>query len=137
LVWHFKRCCFFQNGTNQKRFNIRYGTEKKINENVQVFLKLLSHFIPVGDPGVGKSTLVHYLKNDPGPQQLPLFEKEDPAPFSVSSTNNHHYTHTTSDEEKNNLALGYSFVDVKDEEHEGITKKKEKKKRLVILKSIV
>lgn len=63
--------------------------------------------------------MVHYLKNDPGPQQVPKFDPEDSTPFNVSTNN---YTQTASaqlNEEKNDLALGYTFVDVKDEENEG------------------
>ncbi|KAI7876776.1 dynein light intermediate chain-domain-containing protein [Mucor mucedo] len=76
----------------------------------------------LGEPGVGKSTLVHYLKNDPGPQQTPKFDAEDATPFNVSASNN--YTHSTQqfNEEKNDLALGYTFVDVKDEENEAIAR---------------
>lgn len=68
--------------------------------------------------------MVHYLKNDPGPQQVPKFESEENQPNSsfnnVTATNNytqHHQQQRT--EEKNDLALGYTFVNVKDEENEG------------------
>lgn len=61
--------------------------------------------------------MVEYLKNDPGPQQIPKFDAEDSTPFNVSSNN---YTHSAQlNEEKNDLALGYTFIDVKDEENEG------------------
>lgn len=81
----------------------------------------------LGEPGVGKSTLVHFLKNDPGPQQLPKFdlnEEEHPASFSANPKNyaqpsNDNMTRQFQDQEKIDLALGYSFVDVKDEENEG------------------
>ncbi|GAA5814649.1 hypothetical protein MFLAVUS_008148 [Mucor flavus] len=79
----------------------------------------------LGEPGVGKSTLVHYLKNDPGPQQVSKFESEDnhnSTHFSVSATNNYTQTSTQLNEEKNDLALGYTFVDVKDEENEAIAR---------------
>lgn len=63
--------------------------------------------------GAGKSTLIHYLKNDPGPQQQ---REETPVNYHVKS----HYTpHIKTPVEENDLALGYSFIDVKDEEHEG------------------
>lgn len=78
----------------------------------------------VGEPGVGKSTLIHFLKNDPGAQQLPKFDNnEHPAPFSVNHNNyaqpSNNVASQFQDKEKNDLALGYSFVDVKDEENEG------------------
>ncbi|KAI9263502.1 dynein light intermediate chain-domain-containing protein [Helicostylum pulchrum] len=79
----------------------------------------------LGEPGVGKSTLVHYLKNDPGPQQVSKFESEDnhnSTHFNVSATNNYTQTSTQLNEEKNDLALGYTFVDVKDEENEAIAR---------------
>lgn len=66
--------------------------------------------------------MVHYLKNDPGPQQVSKFESEDnhnSTHFNVSATNNYTQTSTQLNEEKNDLALGYTFVDVKDEENEG------------------
>lgn len=79
----------------------------------------------LGEPGVGKSTLVHFLKNDPGPQQLPKFDQnEHPASFSANPKNyaqpsNDNITQQFEDQEKIDLALGYTFVDVKDEENEG------------------
>ena len=72
----------------------------------------------LGEPGVGKSTLVNYLKNDPGPQQLSNFEKEDNTPFSSAPI--HLYTPFT-EEDTSDLALGYTYVDIKDEENEGRT----------------
>lgn len=69
--------------------------------------------------------MVHYLKNDPGPHQVPKFDAEDVTPFNVSASNYTHSTHQFN-EEKNDLALGYTFVDVKDEENEGKSYKGEK-----------
>jgi dynein light intermediate chain 1 len=69
-----------------------------------------------GEPGVGKSTLVHYLKNDPGPQIPNKFEAEDDAPSKVSASNN--YTQRPTVDEKNDLALGYTFAEITDEENE-------------------
>lgn len=75
--------------------------------------------------------MVHYLKNDPGPQQLPKFENDEQeqeqqynGSKNVTATNQytHHTRRTTLDgqeQEKHDLALGYTFVDVKDEENEG------------------
>ncbi|KAG1123290.1 hypothetical protein G6F42_010687 [Rhizopus arrhizus] len=82
----------------------------------------------LGEPGVGKSTLVHFLKNDPGPQQLPKFDQnEHPASFSANPKNyaqpsNDNITQQFEDQEKIDLALGYTFVDVKDEENEAMAR---------------
>ncbi|KAI8980273.1 dynein light intermediate chain-domain-containing protein [Pilobolus umbonatus] len=75
----------------------------------------------LGEPGVGKSTLIHYLKNDPGPQ-TPKTEHEDTDvdPFNV---NMNKYTRNPNEEnKKNDLALGYSFIDMKDEENEAMAR---------------
>ncbi|KAG0737946.1 hypothetical protein G6F57_011054 [Rhizopus arrhizus] len=70
----------------------------------------------LGEMGAGKSTLIHYLKNDPGPQQQ---REETPVNYHVKS----HYTpHIKTPVEENDLALGYSFIDVKDEEHEAVAR---------------
>ncbi|KAL9554505.1 hypothetical protein PS6_003375 [Mucor atramentarius] len=82
----------------------------------------------LGEPGVGKSTLVHFLKNDPGPQQVPKFDQnEHPASFSANPKNyaqpsNDNITQQFEDQEKIDLALGYTFVDVKDEENEAMAR---------------
>ncbi|KAI8640521.1 dynein light intermediate chain-domain-containing protein [Parasitella parasitica] len=81
----------------------------------------------LGEPGVGKSTLVHFLKNDPGPQQIPKFDhNEHPAPFSVNHNNyaqpSNNLAGQFQNDETIDLALGYSFVDVKDEENEAIAR---------------
>lgn len=80
----------------------------------------------LGEPGVGKSTLVHYLKNDPGPQQVPKFETEENHNSTSFNNSNNLYTQTSnnshSNEEKNDLALGYTFLDVKDEENEAMAR---------------
>lgn len=70
---------------------------------------------------MGKSTLIHYLRNDPGPQQ-PKMTVDESAP--VNNNIKSHYTQNIktpidSQEKRNDLALGYSFIDVKDEENEG------------------
>ncbi|CAO3628562.1 unnamed protein product [Cunninghamella echinulata] len=72
----------------------------------------------LGDSGSGKSTLVHYLKNNPGPQ--PVVSETDnlpPSSFNVSASNN--YTHmpieNLDEDVANNLALGYTYVDIQDE----------------------
>lgn len=67
--------------------------------------------------------MVHYLKNDPGPQQVPKFEAEENHNSTSFNNSNNLYTQTSNNshfkEEKNDLALGYTFLDVKDEENEG------------------
>ncbi|CAO3600452.1 unnamed protein product [Absidia cylindrospora] len=79
----------------------------------------------LGDSGCGKSTLIHYLKNDPGPQ--PVASETDslpPSSFNVSASNN--YTpmpiENLDDDMSNNLALGYTFVDIQDEENEAVAR---------------
>lgn len=76
----------------------------------------------LGDPGSGKSTLIHYLKNDPGPQIIQA--ETDEAPTNNFGVNNNYDNNTTpldnlDDDATNTLALGYSFIDVQDEENEG------------------
>ncbi|KAI9259874.1 dynein family light intermediate chain [Sporodiniella umbellata] len=67
----------------------------------------------LGETGVGKSTLVDYLRNDPGPQQAKTDE------ISVSAIQPVQYTQKMkSPIEETDLALGYTFIDVKDEENE-------------------
>ncbi|KAI8384276.1 dynein light intermediate chain-domain-containing protein [Radiomyces spectabilis] len=83
------------------------------------------HILILGDPGCGKSTLIHYLKNDPGPQaHVP--ESDDtaaPTSFGVGSSN---YTpmpvENLDQDATNTLALGYTFVDIQDEENEAIAR---------------
>ncbi|RCH96298.1 hypothetical protein CU098_006848 [Rhizopus stolonifer] len=71
----------------------------------------------LGETGVGKSTLIDYLKNDPGPQQVKTDDMS--SPLNPIST---HYTQTIKPMEENDLALGYSFIDVKDEENEAVAR---------------
>ncbi|SAL98313.1 hypothetical protein [Absidia glauca] len=79
----------------------------------------------LGDSGCGKSTLIHYLKNDPGPQPVvPETDSLPPSSFNVSASNN--YTpmpnENLDDDVANNLALGYTFVDIQDEENEAVAR---------------
>ncbi|ORX59438.1 dynein light intermediate chain [Hesseltinella vesiculosa] len=79
----------------------------------------------LGDSSSGKSTLIHYLKNDPGPQ--PAASETDqlpPSSFNVSATNT--YTpmpvDALDDDVANNLALGYTYVDIQDEDNEAMAR---------------
>ncbi|KAI8058955.1 dynein light intermediate chain-domain-containing protein [Gilbertella persicaria] len=81
----------------------------------------------LGDPGSGKSTLIHYLKNDPGPQAIQNDNDEVPtatnAPFSISSRPNYIPVDNHDDDDATNtLALGYSFIDIQDEDNEAIAR---------------
>lgn len=75
-----------------------------------------------GDPGSGKSTLIHYLKNDPGPQILKN-ENDEPATATFGISSSHNYAplpiDNLDDDATNTLALGYNFIDVQDEDNEG------------------
>jgi dynein light intermediate chain 1 len=91
-------------------------------ERIAFVSLLILSLIVVGDSGCGKSTLIHYLKNDPGPQPVvPETDSLPPSSFNVSASNN--YTpmpnENLDDDVANNLALGYTFVDIQDEENEG------------------
>ncbi|GAA5807691.1 hypothetical protein MFLAVUS_001065 [Mucor flavus] len=77
----------------------------------------------LGDPSCGKSTLIHYLKNDPGPQIIQAESEESTNNFGV----NNNYSNSIpldhlDDDATNTLALGYSFIDVQDEENEAIAR---------------
>lgn len=71
--------------------------------------------------------MIHYLKNDPGPQIIQ--NENDDAPTTANTNNfgvNNNYNtnniskgHLDDDDATNTLALGYSFIDVQDEENEG------------------
>ncbi|KAI7898319.1 dynein light intermediate chain-domain-containing protein [Cokeromyces recurvatus] len=77
----------------------------------------------LGDPGSGKSTLIHYLKNDPGPQ---IIQNENEQASTTSNpsfgiTNN--YTPIPVDDNTTNtLALSYNFINVQDEDNEAIAR---------------
>lgn len=91
-------------------FRIHTHTKKK---------QRIKHYI-AGDPSCGKSTLIHYLKNDPGPQIIQAESEESTNNFGV----NNNYSNSIpldhlDDDATNTLALGYSFIDVQDEENEG------------------
>ena len=71
--------------------------------------------------------MIHYLKNDPGPQIIQ--NENDDAPTAANNNNfgvNNSYNTNNipldnlDDAATNTLALGYSFIDVQDEENEGI-----------------
>ncbi|KAL0093364.1 dynein light intermediate chain-domain-containing protein [Phycomyces blakesleeanus] len=78
----------------------------------------------LGDPKCGKSTLIHYLKHDPGPQ-TPKLESDDVQPGTSFGVSSHPYTMTVDNLDKGSistLALGYTFVDVQDEENEAMAR---------------
>ncbi|KAI8379892.1 dynein light intermediate chain-domain-containing protein [Choanephora cucurbitarum] len=76
----------------------------------------------LGDPASGKSTLIHYLKNDPGPQIVQNDNDEAPTasnvPFNISRRADYMPVDNQTDDATNTLALGYSFIDVQDEDNE-------------------
>jgi dynein light intermediate chain 1 len=78
--------------------------------------------------------LIHYLKNDPGPQAQQSENDEVPTTNSFGINTNYIplSVDNLDDEATNTLALSYSFIDVQDEENEGIVffSKKKKKKRM-------
>ncbi|CAO3634134.1 unnamed protein product [Cunninghamella blakesleeana] len=100
MVNHFKRCCLFK-------------------------MVPTKNILILGDSSSGKSTLVHYLKNNPGPQPVvPESDNLPPSSFNVSASNN--YTHmpieNLDEDVANNLALGYTYVDIQDEENEAVAR---------------
>ncbi|KAG0193425.1 hypothetical protein DFQ28_005242 [Apophysomyces sp. BC1034] len=76
----------------------------------------------LGDSNCGKSTLIHYLKNDPGPQ-APKPETDEVPTASFGVSNNYTPMPVEQfDDDPNTLALGYTFVDVTDEENEAMAR---------------
>ncbi|KAI8143883.1 dynein light intermediate chain-domain-containing protein [Fennellomyces sp. T-0311] len=79
----------------------------------------------LGDSSCGKSTLIHYLKHDPGPDAAKP-EADDVAPSTSFGVNPANYTHMPVDnldeDVTNTLALGYTFTDIQDEENEAIAR---------------
>lgn len=78
----------------------------------------------IGDPHSGKSTLIHNIKHDPGPKPVPADSEQDeqqPAPLLNVATSQ--VTPTSVDnldeDTKNELALGFTYVEVADDENEG------------------
>lgn len=70
--------------------------------------------------------MIHYLKNDPGPQIIQ--NENDEASNTANNSNfgvnnsystNHVPVDNLDKSATNTLALGYSFIDVQDEENEG------------------
>jgi len=77
----------------------------------------------LGDPHSGKSTLIHNIKHDPGPKPVPADSEQDeqqPAPLLNVATSQ--VTPTSVDnldeDTKNELALGFTYVEVADDENE-------------------
>ncbi|KAI9319808.1 dynein light intermediate chain-domain-containing protein [Dichotomocladium elegans] len=79
----------------------------------------------LGDSSSGKSTLVHYLKNDPGPLATKP-DDDDGVGTNAFGVNTNNYTQVSTenlDEDVTNLlALGYTFADVQDEDNEVIAR---------------
>lgn len=78
----------------------------------------------VGDPHSGKSTLIHNIKHDPGPKPVPADSEQDeqqPAPLlNVATSQVAPMSVDNLDEDtKNELALGFTYVEVADDENEG------------------
>jgi dynein light intermediate chain 1 len=77
-----------------------------------------------GDSLSGKSTLIHFLKNDPGPQ--PIRPDNDDVPAASFGANNNYIplpVENLDDDTTSTLALGYNVIDIQDEENEGEPRK--------------
>ena len=103
----------------------------EINNNVfllSLFINIIIIFILIiiicylGDSSCGKSTLIHYLKHDPGPD-APKVDGDDVTAGNSFGVNPSNYAHVPVDnldeDVTNTLALGYTFTDIQDEENEG------------------
>jgi hypothetical protein len=78
----------------------------------------------LGDPNSGKSTLIHNIKHDPGPKPVKADSEEDdqqPAPLlNVATSQIAPMTVDNLDEDtKNELGLGFTYVEIADDENEG------------------
>lgn len=76
----------------------------------------------LGDSAVGKSTLIHYLKNDPGPQVVQTENDNVPTSFGVNNNYVPLPVDNLDDDTTSTLALGYNVIDVQDEESEAIAR---------------
>ncbi|KAG1457711.1 hypothetical protein G6F56_006550 [Rhizopus delemar] len=77
----------------------------------------------LGDSSSGKSTLIHFLKNDPGPQAVQT--DSDHVPATSFGVNNNYVplpVESLDDDTTSTLALGYNVIDVQDEENEAIAR---------------
>ncbi|KAG0747758.1 hypothetical protein G6F57_006400 [Rhizopus arrhizus] len=77
----------------------------------------------LGDSLSGKSTLIHFLKNDPGPQ--PIRPDNDDVPAASFGANNNYIplpVENLDDDTTSTLALGYNVIDIQDEENEAIAR---------------
>ncbi|KAG2186893.1 hypothetical protein INT44_003120 [Umbelopsis vinacea] len=77
----------------------------------------------LGDPHSGKSTLIHNIKHDPGPKPVPADSEQDeqqPTPLlNVATSQVTPMSVDNLDEDtKNELALGFTYVEVADDENE-------------------
>lgn len=78
----------------------------------------------LGDPHSGKSTLIHNIKHDPGPKPVPAdSEQDDQQPTPLLNVATSQVTPMSVDnldeDTKNELALGFTYVEVADDENEG------------------
>ncbi|KAI9247052.1 dynein light intermediate chain-domain-containing protein [Sporodiniella umbellata] len=77
----------------------------------------------LGDSSSGKSTLIHFLKNDPGPQAAQA--DNDLIPTTSFGVNNNYVplpVENLDDDTTSTLALGYNAIDIQDEENEAIAR---------------
>jgi hypothetical protein len=100
-----------------QRFDANMLPREK-NTKYQYYLKNL------GDPHSGKSTLIHYIKHDPGPKPVSADSEQDeqqPTPLlNVATSQVTPMSVDNLDEDtKNELALGFTYVEVADDENEG------------------
>ncbi|KAG1176742.1 hypothetical protein G6F70_003260 [Rhizopus microsporus] len=76
----------------------------------------------LGDPATGKSTLIHFLKNDPGPQVVQADNDDVPTSFGANNNYVPLPVENLDDDTRSTLALGYNMIDVQDEENEAIAR---------------
>ncbi|KAG1055785.1 hypothetical protein G6F43_002277 [Rhizopus delemar] len=77
----------------------------------------------LGDSASGKSSLIHFLKNDPGPQAIQA--DSDDVPSTSFGVNNNYVplpVENLDDDTTSTLALGYNVIDVQDEENEAVAR---------------
>lgn len=63
--------------------------------------------------------MIHFLKNDPGPQVVQADNDDVPTSFGVNNNYVPLPVENLDDDTRSTLALGYNMIDVQDEENEG------------------